>query len=79
MTKLQTRKTKLVIETSVEVRYRRAYRPIILDVQRGGCLVRPKGTRTAFSISYQTIYETAAKIAAAQAKAAKLAQKKAAS
>lgn len=64
MTKLQERRTKLVIETPIEIKSQGRYRTIILDCKPGGCLVRLKGTRKTFTIAWETIYQTAARIEA---------------
>lgn len=64
MTKLQERRTRLIIETPIEIKSQGKYRNIVLDCKPGGCLVRLKGTRKTFSIAWETVYQTAAKIEA---------------
>lgn len=78
MTALDQRKTRLTFETADTVRERGKSRPVVIEaVTPYYCNVRLKGTRTVFPISYGAIYGAAAKIAAQQARAEKLAAKKA--
>ena len=75
MTTLQQRKTRLAVETSNEVRSRGRYRAIVLELQPQIMLVRLKGTRTAFPISYEAIYSAAAKLETARVRAEKKAKR----
>lgn len=76
MTNLRTRKTRLVFETENEVRERGKYRAVVIEATPYIAMVRLKGTRTAFPISYAAIYHAAARIAAEEARRAKKAGRK---
>jgi hypothetical protein len=76
MTQLSKRKTRLVIESSDVVRERGRSREVVIEAQPYVAMVRLKGTRTAFPISYAAIYHAAARLAAAEKLAAKKAAKK---
>ncbi len=76
MTRLSSRKTRLTFETNNEVRYRGKYRAVVLEAQPEVALVKLKGTRTAFPISYEAIYHVAAKLEAVRVHNEKKARKK---
>lgn len=76
MSNLETRKTRLVFTTCDAVRERGRLREVVLEAQPYIALVRLKGTRTSFPISYAAIYHQAAKIAAAERRAEKKANRK---
>lgn len=71
MTTLSSRKTKLVFETSDAIRERGRLREVVIEAQPYYALVRLKGTRKAFPISYGAIYHAAARIASEEARSAK--------
>jgi hypothetical protein len=66
MTKLSARKTRLTFETEHTIRYRRLDRPIVVEPDMDGFSVylRLKGTRARFGVSWRSVYELAAKVAA---------------
>lgn len=71
MSALAERKTKLVFETAETVRECGRSRSVIIEAQPYIALVRLKGTRKAFPISYGAIYHAAARLAAVEARSAK--------
>ena len=78
MTSLSERKTKLIVETADAVRERGKLREVVIECSSPYfCTVRLKGTRTRFPISYASIYNRAASIAAEAARAERKAAKKA--
>lgn len=77
MTALSERKTRLTFETAATVRERGRSREVVIEAQPYLALVRLKGTRKTFPISYTTIYETAARIEAERVRAEKKAARKA--
>ena len=78
MSDLAQRKTKLVFTTCEAVRERGKSREVIIQAEPYFALVRLKGTRTAFPIRWETIYQKAAAIHAARVKQDRLDAKKAA-
>jgi hypothetical protein len=64
VTSLAERKTRLVFETSDQVRERGAWRSVIVEAHPGYAVVRLKGLRGRFEICYGTVYQAAAHIAA---------------
>ena len=71
MSNLGKRKTRLVFTTCDTVRERGKLREVVIEAQPYYCIVRLAGMRTSFEISYATIYQTAARVAAERARAAK--------
>lgn len=69
MTALSQRRTKLVIETSGQIREQGRYREVIIEAQPYHAVVRLKGLRTSFEISYEAIYSLAVKQAVAKERA----------
>jgi hypothetical protein len=76
VTSLAERKTRLVFETSDQVRECGAWRPVIVEAHAGYAVLRLKGLRGRFEICYGTVYQQAARIAAERARAEKKAAKK---
>jgi len=78
MTALSSRKTRLVFTTDTIVRRRE----LVVEPEPLVCVIRPKGTRQRYAISWETIYVHAAEIAARklreERKKARLARKRAA-
>jgi hypothetical protein len=64
LTSLRHRKTRLVIETDAEIRYRGKYRAVIIEPAPMICVARLKGTRVRYEMSWQSIFERAAHITA---------------
>ena len=60
MTELVRRKRRLVLETPFVIRGR----AVIAHVEAGGLVLREKGSRSGFEISWAQIYNRAAEIAA---------------
>lgn len=78
MTNLATRKNALNVETSAEKREGRRLRPILLEFDSAFTMnVRLKGTRYRLPISFEAIYDAAAKIEARRVRAEKIAARKA--
>lgn len=77
MTALRERRTKLTFETSDIIRERGKLREVVIEAQPLCALVRLKGTRKAFPISYAAIYHAAARIEAERVRAEKKAARKA--
>jgi hypothetical protein len=75
VTSLSDRKTKLVFETSDQVRERGAWRTVIVEARPGHCVLRLKGCRTSFTLCYGTAYQVAQKLAADAARREKAAKK----
>lgn len=71
MTALRERKTRLVFETADTIREQGKLREVVIEATPHYALVRLKGTRKAFPISYGAIYHRAAALAAEEARAAK--------
>ena len=71
MTPLSKRRTKLTFETNNEVRYRGKYRSVIVEAQPEMALLRLRGTRTAFPVSWEALYHLAAKLEAVRVREAK--------
>jgi hypothetical protein len=73
MTALKDRKTRLAFTTEDTIRYRRALRRVVVEVDRHGMcgFVRLEGTRTRFPFSFGGLYDYAVKNAVARAKAEK--------
>lgn len=71
MSHLLKRKTRLAVTTCGEIRQRGKYRPVVLELKPHVMLVRLQGTRTCFPISYEDIYQTAAKREADRVRSAK--------
>lgn len=71
MTHLRERKTRLMVTTGGEIRQRGKYRPVVIELKPDVMFVRLLGTRTAFPISYEDVYQTAAKREADRVRAAK--------
>ena len=76
MTSLDKRKSKLVFETCGLVRERGKYRQVVIQAEPHYAIIRLKGTRTTFPISYEAIYHHAAKIQSERVRAEKRAAKK---
>ena len=75
MTKLVRRKTRLVLETPLNVERR----PLVVTVEAAGLSLRPKGRRHALGISWAQVWNRAAWIAAdAEREARKLRRRRAA-
>lgn len=77
MTSLSKRKRRLLVETADVVRERGRLREVVIEATPHVALVRLKGTRTVFPISYAAIYHAAAKLEAAKVQAEKKAVRKA--
>jgi len=71
MTQLAQRKTRLVFETSSEVRSRGKYRQVIFAAEPYAAYVRLKGTKQRLPITYAQIYDLAAKLEANRVRAEK--------
>jgi hypothetical protein len=76
MTSLGKRKTRLIFTTCDTVRERGKLREVVIEAQTHYAVVRLAGMRKRFPISYATIYQTAAKIAAERLRAEKKAKRK---
>ena len=79
MTRLDKRKSRLVVETSDTVRERGALREVILEFHSSGytLAVRLKGCRQRYDISPAGIYNLAARVAADKARQERKAARKA--
>jgi len=77
MTRLAERKSKLLIETSDTVRERGRLREVIIEPLPHYAVIRLKGLRSRFSISYAGIYNAAVKIEVERQRAEKKAKRKA--
>ena len=75
MTRLASRKSRLLIETSDTVRERGKLREVVLEPHPYTVSVRLKGMRQRFEVSYAGIYHFAAKVAAEKARAERKAKK----
>jgi hypothetical protein len=64
MTALKERKTNLAFQVEAEIRECGRYRKIVLEPKPFFLEVRLSGTRTRFPVSYEAIYQLAARIAA---------------
>lgn len=76
MTRLTERKTKLIIETSAEVREHGKYRSVVIEAHPYHATVRLKGMRTSFEVSYEAIYSLAVKQLVAKERAEKKARRR---
>lgn len=77
MTALYNRKTKLTFETGDVVRERGKLRAVIVETTGGTvAFVRLKGTRQRYPFEWSQVLHMAAKIAAAQVRAEKLAARR---
>ena len=76
MRSLAERKTRLVFETSDQVRERGAWRSVIVEAHPGYAVVRLKGLRGRFEICYGTVYQEAARIAAERKRRERAASKR---
>lgn len=61
MTRLTDRKTRLVVTTGGEIKERGKCRAVVLELKPLVMLVRLLGTRRVLPISYEDVYQTAAK------------------
>jgi len=68
MTRLASRKSRLLIETSDMVRERGKLREVILEPHPYTVVVRLKGMRQRYEVSYAGIYNLAARLAAEKAR-----------
>ena len=68
MTALTQRRTRLTFETADCCRERGKLRQVVIDARPYLCLVRLKGMRLSFEISWAGIYIAAAKLAADKAR-----------
>jgi hypothetical protein len=68
MTALSHRKSKLTFETADVFRFRGKLREVVIEAQPYTALIRLKGTRQRFEVSWAGIYNLAAKIAADRAR-----------
>lgn len=75
MARLSQRKSRLVFETDAEKKQRGRYRPIIFEAHPQYVEIRLKGCRDRLSLSYEAIYDFAARVTADKARAEKKAQK----
>ena len=64
MTRLRERKTRLLFETEATARYRGKERAIVIepDVRGYTLALRLKGTRVRYEISWEAVFDRAAKI-----------------
>ena len=78
MTRLDKRKSKLLLETSDTVRERGRFREVIVEPHSNGYTlsVRLKGCRMKYDLSWGGIYAFAARVAADRARAEKKAKRK---
>lgn len=76
MTRLDERKSRLLIETSDTVRERGALREVVLEPQPYYVVVRLKGLRSRFPISYAAIWNQAVKIEVERQRAEKKSKKR---
>jgi hypothetical protein len=77
MTRLDSRKTRLIFTTCDTVRERGKLREIILEPTPYLVSIRLKGCRQRLTLSYGAIYNLAAKIAAEAARKERIEKKKA--
>jgi hypothetical protein len=70
MTKLTERKTRLLFETEATARYRGKLRTIVVepDMQGYTSALRLKGTQVRYEISWEAVFDQAAKIYADRAR-----------
>lgn len=76
MTKINERKTRLVIETSDTVREHGRYREVIVEAHPLHATVRLKGMRTAYTIDWASVWSMAVKAEAERVRREKKAGKK---
>lgn len=76
MRSLTARKTKLVFETSGELRERGRYRNVIVEAHPSHVVLRLKGMHRTLSVTWEGIYALAAKCAADKLRAEKRAKRK---
>jgi hypothetical protein len=69
MKALADRKTKLIFETSDQVRERGAYRQVVVEARPSYAVLRLKGLRTSFQLCYGTAYQMAARFEAERKRA----------
>ncbi len=62
MSKIETRKHKLVIDTPATIKGRR----LVLELSDYWLTIRPKGTRQRLQVSYEGIYWLAARVEASR-------------
>jgi hypothetical protein len=77
MTRLEKRKSRLIVETSDTVRERGKLRAVILEPSPYLVAVRLKGLRQRYEVSYAGIYAFAARIAADKARQERAERRKA--
>lgn len=77
MTALQERRTRLTFETADSVRSRGAYRAVVIEAEPRTCIIRLKGTRKRYSVSWAAVHDFAAKQEADALRREKAAAKKA--
>lgn len=75
MSRLEKRKTRLIVEFSETVRSRGKHREIVMELSPYGLQIRLKGLRTSLPISPGAIYDQAAKLEANRVLAEKRAAK----
>lgn len=61
MTRLSERRTRLIVTTGGEIKERGKYRAVVLELKPQVMMVRLLGTRRYLPISYEDVYQTAAK------------------
>jgi hypothetical protein len=61
MTALRERKTRLTFETADEIRDRGRYRAVVVEAEPDYAVLRLKGTRHRFQVSWAGLYQYAAK------------------
>jgi hypothetical protein len=76
MTSLSKRKRRLIVETADVVRERGRLREVVIEATPHVALIRLKGTRTVYPISYAAIYSQAVKLEVAKLQAEKKGAKK---
>lgn len=76
MTSLAKRKTRLQFTTSDSVRYRGRLREIVVEATEYTAIVRLKGTRQEYEVSWAGIWNLAVKIAVEKQRAEKRARKR---
>jgi hypothetical protein len=76
--KLASAKTRTILETADEIRDGGAYRQVILECHPHHAVIRAKGLRRAYTLTYGAMYCIAVKIHMDGLRAEKLAARKAA-